>query len=79
MSMKNSSDTTGNRTATFRLVAQCLNQLQLLIAKEDYFTSCMGFAFREEMWSTQQETEATLVGSAATLCHWVGLLVPPTL
>jgi len=49
----------------------------LLIAKEDYFTSCMGFAFREEMWSTQQETEATRGGSAAMLCHWVSLLGTP--
>jgi hypothetical protein len=49
----------------------------LLIAKEDYFTSCMGFAFREEKRSTQQETEATLGGSAATLCHWVSLLETP--
>jgi uncharacterized membrane protein len=48
----------------------------LLIAKEDYFTSCMGFAFHEQMWSTQQETEATLEGSAATLCHWKPLGTP---
>jgi hypothetical protein len=39
----------------------------LLMAKEDYFTSCMGFVFREEMWSTRRETEATLEGSAATM------------
>jgi hypothetical protein len=51
----------------------------LLIAKEDYFTFCMGFAFREEMWGTQQETEATIEGCAATLCHWVSLLGTPTL
>jgi len=51
----------------------------LLLIANDYFTSCMGFAFREEMWSTRQETEASIEGCAATLCHWVSLLGTPTL
>ena len=48
--------------------------MALLPRAKDYFTSCMGFAVSEEMWSTQQETEATRGGRAAMLCHWVSLL-----